>query len=173
MSQIARVVLLLIAAGCLLTVTTVIVNWWLEPHRRIGRALRGVLGGPVDVLAVSALRGQGAALRVSDAKIAVVRGFSDRGLVFDLDELIGAELIFDGQVSARVFRGEQRLALNNIAPQARRITLRLVFDDLRDPEFLLELWSEHDGPPDDPGATHAIASARAWFARAEAVVRRG
>jgi hypothetical protein len=173
MPQVARVVLLLIAAGALLTVVVAIVNWWLEPHRRIGRALRAVLDGPVDALATAPLQGQGAALRVSDGKIAIVRSFADPGLVFDLDELIGAELIFDGQVAARVFRGEQRLALNNIAPQARRVTLRLVFDDLRDPEFLLELWNEHNGPPDDPAAAHAIAAARAWFTRAEAVVRRG
>jgi hypothetical protein len=173
MPQVARVLLLLVAAGALLTVVVAIINWWLEPHRRIGRALRAVLDGPVDALATAPLHGQGAALRISDGKIAIVRSFADRGLVFDLDELIGAELIFDGQVAARVFRGEQRVALNNIAPQARRVTLRLVFDDLRDPEFLLELWSEHNGPPDDPAAEHAMASARAWFARAEAVVRRG
>lgn len=173
MPQVARVLLLLVAAGAILTAVVAIVNWWLEPHRRIGRALRAVLDGPVDAIATSPLHGQGAALRVSDGKIAIIRSLADRGLVFDLDELIGAELIFDGQVAARVFRGEQRLALNNIAPQVRRVTLRLVFDDLRDPEFLLHLWSEHDGPPDDPAAEQAMAAARAWFARAEAVVRRG
>ena len=171
--SIGTVLLLLVAAGCALTAVVAGFNWWLEPHRRIGRALKTVLGGPVDAIATSPLHGQGAALRIADGKIAVVRDFTDRGLVFDLDELIGAELIFDGQVAARVFRGEQRLALNNIAPRAQRVALRLVFDDLRDPEFLLELWSEHNGPADDPGAAHAVAAARAWFARAEAVVRRG
>jgi hypothetical protein len=171
--SIGSVLLLLVAVGCLLTAGVAAFNWWQEPQRRVGRALRAVLDGPVDAIAVAALRGQGAALRVSDGKIAVVRDFTDRGLVFDLDELIGAELIFDGQVAARVFRGEQRLALNNIAPLARRVALRLVFDDLRDPEFMLELWSEQNGPAEDPGAAHAVAAARAWFARAEAVVRRG
>ena len=171
--SIGSVLLLLVAVGCLLTAGIAAVNWWQEPHRRVGRSLAAVLGGPADATAIAALRGQGAALRVADAKIAVVRDFTDRGLVFDLDELIGAELIFDGQVAARVFRGEPRLALNNIAPRAQRVALRLVFDDLRDPEFLLELWSEHNGQPDDPAAAQAIAAARAWFTRAEAVVRRG
>ena len=171
--SLGSVLLLLVAVGCLLTAGVAAFNWYNEPHRRVARALRTVMGGPVDAMAIAALQGQGAALRVSDGKIGVLRDFNDRGLVFDLDELMGAELIFDSQVTARVFRGEQRLALNNIAPMARRVALRLVFDDLRDPEFLLELWSERYGAPEDPGAAHATAAARAWFARAEAVVRRG
>ena len=173
MSQAAHIVLLLIAAGVGLTALIAMVGWWLEPHRRMGRGLRKVLGGPVDAMAMDVSRGQGAALRVDDGKIGIMRGFGDTGLVFDMDELIGAELIFDGHVAARVFRGEGRTPLNNISPSASRVTLRLVFDDLRDPEFLLELWSPADGPADDPGAAEAVASARGWFARAEAVIRRG
>ncbi|MEO6379591.1 MAG: hypothetical protein ABIO37_16335 [Caulobacteraceae bacterium] len=173
MSQAVRIVLLLIAAGLALTAVIAVAGWWMEPHRRMGRALRQVLGGPVDAMAMDVSRGQGAALRVDEGKIGVMRGFGDTGLVFDIDELIGAELIFDGHVAARVFRGEGRLPLNNISPSASRVALRLVFDDLRDPEFLLEMWSPADGAADDPAAADAVASARRWFARAEAVIRRG
>ncbi len=172
MPQAARAIFLLIAAGLALTCVIVVIGWWREPHRRLGRAMRGVLGGPADVIAMDIAHGQSAALLVDEGKIGVLRGFDDTGLVFDMDELIGAELIFDGQVCARVFKGEGRRPLDHISPAVSRIALRLVFDDIRDPEFLLELWSPNHGPSDDPAAAEAMTSARRWFARAEAVLRR-
>ena len=52
------------------------------------------------------------------------------------------------------------------------MTLRLVFDDLREPEFELELWRASD-PPGGHDLASAVAEARRWFTHAEAVLRRG
>jgi hypothetical protein len=147
--------------------------WRLEPGRRTLRALSRVLGAAPEAAAIAAPRGQGLGIRVSDGHLAVVRGPGDRGLIYDLDELYGVELIFDGQVAARMHRGEPRRALDQIFPQAARVIVRLVFDDLRDPEFELELLAPADfsgrSPPDPQ---MAVQEGRRWFARLEAVIRR-
>ena len=156
-----------------LTTAAMVLAWWLEPQRRTLRALNRILGGPPEVVAIAAPRSQGAAMRIGEGRLAVVRGVGDPGLVYDLIELIGVELIFDGQVAARMFRGEPRKALDQIAPQAQRVMLRLVFDDVRDPEFELELLNPNDLAaryPPDPNA--AVQEGRRWFARLEAVLRR-
>ena len=146
--------------------------WWMEPGRRTLRALSRVLGAPPEVWAVAAPRSQGAAMQIDAQRLAVVRGPGDRGLVYDLHELIGVELIFDGQVTARMFRGEPRRPLDQISPQAERVLLRLVFDDVRDPEFELELLNPDDFTLRQPADTHAkVAEGRRWFARLEAVLR--
>jgi hypothetical protein len=147
--------------------------WWFEPGHRTLRALNRRLEAPADVVALAPPRGQGAALRVSDGRIALIRGIGDVGLVFDLSELVGVELIFDGQVAARVFKGEGRRPLDHIAPQVGSVTLRLVFDDMRDPEFELELLKPADmalRQPPNPDAM--VQEGRRWFARLEAVLRR-
>jgi hypothetical protein len=148
-------------------------TWWLEPGRRTLRALTRVLGAPPEVTALAPLRSQGAGLRIAEGRLAVVRGVGDPGLVYDLHELIGVELIFDGQVAARMFKGEARKALDQISPQVNRVVLRLVFDDVRDPEFELELLNPADlaqRRAPDPGL--AVQEGRRWFARLEAVLRR-
>lgn len=155
-----------------LTTAAMALAWWLEPGRRTIRALTRILGAPPEVAAIAAPRSQGAAMRIAEGRIAVVRGVGDAGLVYDLSELIGVELIFDGQVAARMFRGEPRKALDQISPEARRVMLRLVFDDVRDPEFELELLRPADLAaryPPDPHA--AVQEGRRWFARLEAVLR--
>ena len=156
-----------------LTTGAMVLTWWLEPGRRTARALTRILGAPPDALAIAAPRSQGAALRIGERRLAVVRGVGDPGLVYDLDELVGVELIFDGQVAARMFRGEARKALDQIAPDATRVMLRLVFDDVRDPEFELELLDPSDlelRTAPDPQAM--VQEGRRWFARLEAVLRR-
>jgi hypothetical protein len=165
--------LIICVVALALTALAAALAWWLEPERRTRRTLARLLGAPPETAAVAAPRSQGVGLRIDDGRIAVVRGVGDPGLVYDLSELIGVELIFDGQVSARMFRGEARMALNQIAPDARRVMLRLVFDDVRDPEFELELLSPADldaRQPPDPQA--AVQAARRWFSRLEAVLRR-
>ncbi len=155
-----------------LTTGTSLWMWWMEPGRRTLRGLTRVLGAPPEVWAVAAPRSQGAAMQIDAQRLAVVRGVGDPGLVYDLHELIGVELIFDGQVAARMFRGEPRRPLDQIAPQAERVVLRLVFDDVRDPEFELELLNPDDFVLRFPPDPHAkIAEGRRWFARLEAVLR--
>ncbi|HTK33799.1 MAG TPA: hypothetical protein VL358_00760 [Caulobacteraceae bacterium] len=171
MDQVFRVLLLLIFGGGAMTALAGAAVYWSEPSRRIGRALRRALEGPADAVITSPSRGQGAALRLDTAKVAIVRGPTDHGLVFGLEELVGAELIFDGHVAARAFRSEQRRPLDRIDPEVGRVTLRLVFDDVRDPDFEFELWNAAD--PARPGwdGPDAVQAARRFFARIEAVVR--
>ena len=171
MDQALRVLLLLIFGGGAMTAFAGGAVYWMEPARRIGRQLRRMLDGAADAVVAGPARGQGAALRLDQSRIAIVRDPTDHGLVFDLHELVGAELIFDGHVSARAFRGEQRKALDKIDPEVRRVTLRLVFDDVRDPDFELELWNASDHPRQGWDGPDAVQAARKFFARIEALVR--
>ena len=171
MDQAVRVLVLLLVGGAAMTALAAAAVWWLDPARRIARLLEKALGGSVDAVLAAPARGQGAALKLDTAKIAIVRDFTDAGLIFELNELIGAELIFDGQVCARAFRGEGRKALDRIDPDVSRVMLRLVFDDVRDPEFELELWTAADPPKPGQDGPSAVQAARKWFARLEAVLR--
>lgn len=172
MDQAVRVFVLLLVGGGLMTACAAAAAWWFDPPRRIARLLRKALGGPADAVMVSPVRGQGAALQLEDNRIAVVRGFNDDGLVYGLEELVGAELILDGEVRARVFRGEGRRPLDRIDPEVSRVMLRFVFDDARDPEFELELWTAADPPRPGQDGPAAVQAARKWFARLEALLRR-
>jgi hypothetical protein len=172
MHQALRVLLLLILGGGAMTAFAGAAVFWLEPSRRIGRAMRRMLGGAADAVVTGPARGQGAAIRLDEGKIAIVRDAADHGLVFELEELVGAELIFDGQVVARAFRGEQRRPLDRIDPEVSRVILRLAFDDVRDPEFELELWNAGDPPRTGWDGPAAVQAARRFFARVEALVRR-
>ena len=129
-------------------------------------------------------RGEGIALRVAPPGIAVLRGSGDRGLTFGFEELLGVELTINGEVRARAFRGEPRRPLDVTRVRLDHLALRLVFDDLRHPDFELCLKEVGDGDGDgDAGAppsrsateasTLALDSARRMFAHLEAVLRRG
>ena len=149
-----------------------ILAWWFEPGHRVAHHLRQGLAAAPDALSVAPGRSQGAALAIDERKLAVVRGRGDRGLVYDLDELIGAELIFDGMVVARSTRDEGRRPLDQVAPDVNRVVLRFVFDDPHDPEFEFELYAPEDaGRRNDAGPAQAVQVARRWFARLEAVLR--
>jgi hypothetical protein len=86
---------------------------------------------------------------------------------------MGAELIIDGQVVARAYRDEPRRALDQMVEQASRVTLRLIFDDPRHPDFELDLWQAGDERRRS-GASPALAvkDANQWLARAESILRR-
>jgi hypothetical protein len=172
MDQVLRVLLLLIVGGGAMTAFAGAAVYWGEPSRRIARTLRRALEGPLDAVVAGPARGQGAALRLEISKIAILRGPTDHGLVFGLEEMVGAELIFDGHVVARAFRGEGRKALDKIDPEVRRVTLRLVFDDVRDPDFELEMWNAGDPPRQGWDGPDAVQAARRFFARVEALVRK-
>ncbi len=146
--------------------------WWMNAGRRTLRALTRVLGAPPEVFAIAAPRSQGIGMQIGAQRLAVVRGVGDRGLVYDLHEMIGVELIFDGQVAARMFKRETRKPLDQVSPQVERVALRLVFDDVRDPEFEIELLNPGDFSLRDAPDPHArIDEGRRWFARLEAVLR--
>jgi hypothetical protein len=76
-------------------------------------------------------------------------------------------------VVARAYRSEPRRALDQVASDARDVHLRLMFDDPRDPDFTLHLWSNEDetqGPSASPAAD--IREARRWLERVETLLRR-
>ena len=172
MDQAVHVLVLLLVAGVAFTGLASAAVWWLEPSRRLGRALQRLLDGPLDASVTGPARGQAAGVRFDTQRIAVIRGPADGGIVFGLEELVGAELIFDGHVVARAFRGEGRKALDRIDPEVNRVTLRLVFDDVRDPDFDLDLWAADDPPRAEQTGPAAVQAARKFFARVEALVRK-
>lgn len=173
MSELARLLLFVAIAGSAVTFLGSLAIWYGDEDRRIRRALRHVLKSDPEGFVVARGRGRGAGFSFSTNLLAVAW---DRGawcLVYRLDELTGAELVVDGQVMGRVFRGEGRRAIDHVAPQAQSVVLRLVFDDPRHPDFALELWAPGDEQRREsrsPG--ELMQEANRWLARCEAIVRR-
>ena len=172
MTDVLRILLLLALAGAAVTVAASALAWWLEEDRRLNRLIRRCLDGPADAAIIA--RGHNAATAFSlDAnQILVMRRGGAASLIYPLDGLVGAELIVDGLVAARAFRGEPRKALDAINPEARQVLLRLIFDNPRDPDFEMMLWPHGRHGGDHGGPADAIQEARTWLARAEAILRR-
>ena len=173
MDDLVRLLVLLGLAGLGITVAGAVVLWHADEGRRIRRGLKRILGGELHGYLVARGRGRGMGLNFSNNQIAVAWDQGAWGLVYRLDELRGAEVIADGMVAGRVFRGETRRALDSLGGADRRVTLRLVFDDLTHPEFLLDLWLAADvGRRDAWTAADALEEANRWLARLEALFRR-
>jgi hypothetical protein len=172
MHEALRTLLLLALAGCLVTVAGSAAAWWRDEHRRLTRYLRKALDAHPESVIVAPGRGRAAGLNLERGLIAVLWDGGVKGLVYKLRQLVGAELILDDQVAARSFRGEPRRALDQAPGSAHRVTLRLIFDNPRDPDFELELW-----PPVDPAKREratvgeAIAASRRWISGVEAILR--
>ena len=173
MHDVARLILTLALAGTLVTFLGSLILWATNEERRIGAALRRVLGGPSEATLLARGRGRGAGLSVTTGLFATAWDKGDWCMVYRLEEVTGAELLIDGEVAARVFRGEPRKALDRVPATAREVTLRLVFDDPRYPDFDLQLWASGDETRRDaPTASSCAQSANQWLARVEAIVRR-
>lgn len=173
MTDMARLFLLLGIAGAAVTFLGSLALWYLDEPRRIHRALRRVLKGEPEAVVLARGRGRGAGFSFQTGLAAVAW---DRGawcLIYRIDELIGAELVVDGQVAARVYRGEPRRALDQMVSSADQVTLRLLFDDPRNPDFDLDLWLRGDEARRDEWSPQAaIQEANRWLARADAILRR-
>lgn len=173
MSELARLLLFVAIAGTAVTFMGSFAIWYGDEDRRIRRALRNVLKSEPEGVIVARGRGRGAGFSFSTNLLAVAW---DRGgwcLVYRLEELAGAELLVDNQVMGRVFRGEGRRAIDHMSPQADTVTLRLVFDDPRHPEFTLDLWAPGDEQRrESRSAGELVQEANRWLARCEAIVRR-
>ena len=173
MSELARLLLFVAIAGSAVTFLGSLAIWYGDEDRRIRRALRNVLKGEPEGVVVARGRGRGAGFSFSTNLLAVAW---DRGgwcLIYRLDELMGAELLVDGQVMGRVFRGEGRRAIDHVAPQAQTVTLRLIFDDPRHPDFGLDLWAPGDElRRESRSPAELMQEANRWLARCEAIVRR-
>ncbi|HXA38703.1 MAG TPA: hypothetical protein VNW53_06865 [Phenylobacterium sp.] len=172
MDELTRLLALLGFAGVAVTLVAGIARWRMNESRRIQRGLKAVLKGDLHGFLPALGRGKGMGFNFTTNQAAVVWDAGGWGLIYALDELMGAEVIVDGLVVGRVHRGEQRKALEAF-DAAERVALRLVFDDLAHPDFVLDLWlPEDEGRRDELPPPEAIAEANRWLARIEALLRR-
>lgn len=173
MADAVRSLVLLALAAAGLTSLAALAGWWFEASRRLRRGLKGVLKTVPEAEAVDAAQGRAAGLDFEGRSLAVLWDGGGSGLVYAFHEIEGAELIIDGQVAARVRRGESRKALDSISRSAEQVTLRLMFIDARFPEFELDLWGPRSvirRPDQNP--VEAVRSGRRWLAHIDAVLRR-
>ncbi|MGZ6040495.1 MAG: hypothetical protein ACXWKR_17635 [Phenylobacterium sp.] len=172
MDEVTRLLALLGVAGIAVTLVAGIARWRMNEARRIRRGLKVVLKGQPHGFLAALGRGRGMGFNFTSNQVAVVWDAGAWGLVYALDELMGAEVIVDGLVVGRAHRGETRRALDAF-DAAERVALRLVFDDLAHPDFVLDLWlPEDEGRADELPPAEAIAEANRWLARIEALLRR-
>ena len=172
MDEVTRLLALLGFAGIAVTLLAGLARWMNNEGRRIRRGLKTVLKSEPHGFLAALGRGRGMGFNFTTNQVAVVWDAGAWGLIYALDELMGAEVIVDGHVVGRVHRGEQRRALDAF-DAAERVALRLVFDDLAHPDFVLDLWlPEDEGRNDELPPGEAIAEANRWLARIEALLRR-
>jgi len=172
MSQIGPFLVLLVVAAVALAALGGAVAWYNEESRRIRRGLRRVLGGESHAEIIAHGRGRGAGFNFTSNTVAVAWDAGAWCLVYKMDELQGVELIVDGQVCARAHRGEARRPLDMLGGAEKQVSLRLVFDDPKYPDFALELWSAAQPSRRGPDANDAVAEGNRWLARVESVFRR-
>ncbi len=170
MGEALRLILLVSLAAAALTTAALTLNWWMEPERRLRRAMLKSLGTGAEAEAISAFEGRAAGLDFEGGQVAVLWNRGAHGLVYGFEEVEGGEVIVDGHVVARIRRGEPRKALDVMAPDAELVTLRLLFADARYPEFELALWNAmapgHAGSPSE-----AMRLGRRWLSHLEALLK--
>jgi hypothetical protein len=172
MDDLTRLLVLLVLAGLAVTVLAGAVRWYMDEGRRVRRGLKAVLRGDVHGFLAARGRGRGLGFDFTSNQVAVVWDRGAWGLVYTLDELMGAEVIVDRLVAGRVHRGEARKALDVFGAE-ERVALRLVFDDPSHADFVLDLWLPEDaGRRDEFPPDEAIAEANRWLARIESLLRR-
>lgn len=170
MADALRVVLLLALAAALLTTAALAFSWWMEPPRRLHRALQKAMGATPEVETMSPGEGKACALNFEEEQVVVLWANGAHGLAYMFDEVEGGEIIVDGHVVARVRRGEARKSLDVLAPDAEQVVLRLMFADARNPEFELALWdATFAGQVGSPG--EALRLGRRWLSHLEALLK--
>ncbi len=174
MTEIPKLFLLAVLAAIAVTAAGSLVAWYMQEIHTLARALKRVLGGKPDAMIIAHGRGRAAGFNFANDTCAVAWDAGDWCLVYQIEELAGAEVTVDGIVVARAFRNEPRKALDQTVPNANRVTLRLIFDDPHHPDFELDLWVIGDEARrrGEATATGAIKDANRWMARAEAILRR-
>jgi hypothetical protein len=171
MDELARLLLLLGLAGVAVTLAGSAYIWFMDEARRLRRALKKVLGAAPDAAILALGRGTGAGFTFNTNLAAVAWDSGAWCLVYRIDELVGAEIIVDGTVVARAYRGEPRRPLEQAVDDAQQVTLRLIFDDAAHPDFELHLYVRGDEGK-GVSAKASVQEANRWIARAEAILRR-
>lgn len=173
MDEVARLLTLLALVGGALTLVGAAFAWFLNETRRIRRTLTAALGEEPQPLLVARGRGLGIGFNLTANLVAVTWDTGGWRLTYTVDELVGVELIVDRQVAARVFRGEPRRPLDQLAVPQERVRLRFIFDDTAHPDFELDVWlPEDDDRPGRMDAEAALHEANRWMARMESLLRR-
>jgi len=171
--QIVRILLLLGITGAGVTFVASAAAWWMDEERRLYRVARKVLAGRPDGFIVAVGRNAAAGFRLASHRVLVMRDGGAHALLYQLYSLVGAELIVDDVVVARVSRDQPKRPLDQVAAGASQVVLRLMFDDPRHPDFNLDLWQASDQFRNDArSAAATIREARAWLGRCEAIMRR-
>lgn len=172
MDEVTRLLLLLGLAGVAVTLAGGIARWWGDEGRRVRRGLKIILKGEPHGFLVARGRGRGIGFNFTSNQVAVAWDQGAWGLSYSLDELMGAEVIVDGQVVGRVHRSETRRVIEAVTA-GQRVALRLVFDDVSHPDFTLDLWLPADaGRGDELPPGEAAEEANRWLGRIEALLRR-
>ena len=165
-----RIILLIGLVAAALTTAALGLAWWMEPGRRLRRAMLKSLGATPEAEALSPAEGRAAGLDFDGAQVAVLWGRGAHGLVYGFEEIDGGEVIVDGHVVARIRRGEVRKALDVMVPGAEQVVLRLMFADARHPEFELSLWNA--ALPTQTGSpAEAMRLGRRWLSHLEALLK--
>lgn len=173
MEDLPRVLVLIALCGAALTAVGAIARWFLDEERRLHRALTRVLKAAPDAMVVARGRGRGAGFSFETGLAAVAWDGGAWCLVYRLAEFNGVELLIDGQSAARAIRDEPRRALDQTPSAAAQVTLRLLFDDPRHPDFDLHLYLAGDEKGQKPRTpADAVMEANRWLSRAEAILRR-
>lgn len=170
MVETLKIILLVALAAAALTTAGLTLAWWLEPHRRLRRALDKALNGPAEAEAVSPAEGRACALDFDEGQVVVLWDRGANGLVYEFSEIQGAEMIVDGHVLARIRRGEPRRELDVMAPDAGQVVLRLMFADPRHPEFELDLWNGVN-PAAVASPAEALRLGRKWMTHLEMLLK--
>jgi len=173
MDEFARLIVLMAIAGGAFTVLGAVFVWFLDEGRRIRRSLKKVLRAEPHALLISRGRGKGIGFDFGANAVAVTWDAGAWCLEYRVDELMGAELVVDGQVVARTHRGEARRALDHLSGAQDHARLRFVFDDPTYPDFIIDLWNAPDADKRRAWtAAEAIQEGNRWIARMESLLRR-
>lgn len=173
MDEFARLVVLMAIAGGAFTVLGAVFVWFLDEGRRIRRSLKKVLRAEPHALLIARGRGKGIGFDFGANAVAVTWDAGAWCLLYRVDELMGAELVVDGQVVARTHRGEARRALDHLSGAQDHARLRFVFDDPTYPDFIVDLWNAADAEKRKAWtAAEAVQEGNRWIARMESLLRR-
>lgn len=186
MEETFRAILLVALIAAFATTTILFLSWWMQSERRLRRAMKHALYDAPDMHAIAPAEGKAAGLDLSHEQLAILWKNGAIGLVFEFDEIEGAEIIVDGHVISRVSRHLGRNDLGVLVEDAESVILRLMFHDNQCPEFEISLWRANwnaplpdtapagqmvSGPRQTGSANEGIRLARRWLAHIEAVIK--
>jgi len=144
----------------------------LNETRRLKAAFRAGLEAEPDAAIIAHGTGRGAAMSLTSGLVVTAWDRGGWRLTYPLEALVGAEVDIDGEVAARVMRGEPRRLLDRPGAAQREVRLRLIFDDPRHPDFELTLWPCRESRASPQMPRDAAAEANRWVGRVEAVLKR-